>query len=532
MNVLRAPNPRPAVVPTASPTKPLPAAEQEGFPVGFFFICGAVLALVGLLVWSAHHLNRSLERERLQAGVFALNLAASENLDRLESALLQLETKQSLLAMAPQLGQDFPFLRDLEHEGGVLWQATVGNRSPSDRERHRYAMLILSERLRVPSQGMVVSLPQAPLTGGNELLLSWMVQSGAAQQRMYASISVEQLLSKSAEDIGANRWFDFSVAGAGRQPPSAAQQRILLAGAELPIVALSRTGVGSAPSWSWEQLLVPVSVLFGAMALFLCWQIYRQTRARIEGEAKLRDQETRIQQNAGLATLGEIATLVSHEINQPLAAMEVYASTCLRLLRQPVVGLEPMQQGLIGSLESIKQEVGRVGRIISSIKGLTEKKGMQSKECNLSEVVQQIEPLVVMQAKRFQMRVELSIDRRTRVTCDPSAVEQVLLNLIRNGLEAMIQQTGSGRTLRVVGELLDDHWAQVQVIDQGPGIAPGIQDQIFSPFFSTKSAGTGVGLSLCHSIIEKHGGRIWFESAPSGGTAFKFTLPRAQEPTR
>jgi signal transduction histidine kinase len=80
--------------------------------------------------------------------------------------------------------------------------------------------------------------------------------------------------------------------------------------------------------------------------------------------------------------------------------------------------------------------------------------------------------------------------------------------------------------------LLDDHWAQVQVIDQGLGIAPDIQDQIFSPFFSTKSAGTGVGLSLCHSIIEKHGGRIWFESAPSGGTAFKLTLPRAQEPAQ
>lgn len=520
--------------PPSSDAAPKPAktwaSGGETLPYGFLVLCGAVIALLALLLWSSHQLTRSLERERLTASIFSLNLAASDELDRLQSTLLQFDDKRGLEAMALQLGQDFPFLIELEVDGGAIWRSSrFARRSPIDSERHKYAMLILSERLRKSSQGLVISLPQTNLSGTTELVLSWILGSGAGQTRAYASVAIDELLKSSIIQSPDGQRLEIETTTRNLEVGSVASQRVLLAGMEIPLEVRPRKNVGGVIAFSWEQVLVPLAVLVGVLALFLCWRVFLETKARLEGEARLRDQEERIRRNAGLATLGEIATLVSHEINQPLAAMEVYASTCLRLLRQPAQESDGARGGLIGAVESIRQEVGRVGRIISSIKGLTERQGTIASYCDLSQAIQQIEPLVLMQAKRYRMRVEFSIDRRVRVVCDPSSVEQVLLNLIRNGLEAMENESGERRTLRVVGEALDEDWAQVQVIDRGPGISPEIESRIFSPFFSTKSSGTGVGLSLCHSLIEKNGGRIWFESTAGSGTNFKFTLPRSTE---
>ena len=263
------------------------------------------------------------------------------------------------------------------------------------------------------------------------------------------------------------------------------------------------------------------------MALILCLQLYQEAKARQATESKIRAQEARVQKSAALATLGEISTLVSHEINQPLAAIEVYSSTCLMKLSQGKTIEHPSTPALIKAHQSIKNEVDRIKKIIGSIRGLAEREGSKVRCANVAAVLEQIQPLIELQAKQFSARVEISADKAAVVAFDPAALEQILLNLVRNGLEAMSGTDGK-KTLQVISDIQNEDLVSIKVIDQGPGIAVHLQEQIFSPFFSTKETGVGVGLSLCRSLVEKFGGRIWFETSEDQGTTFHLSIPRVQ----
>jgi two-component system sensor kinase FixL len=147
---------------------------------------------------------------------------------------------------------------------------------------------------------------------------------------------------------------------------------------------------------------------------------------------------------------------------------------------------------------------------------------------SLSKLIEEASALALIGERDRQVDVRLSLDPTAdAVYADRVQVQQVLLNLIRNGIDAMQESGARRKALTITSAVTDQGWSQVSVADTGPGIAPEVLERLFQPFMTTKPQGMGVGLSISRSIIEAHGGRIWAEANPGGGALFRFTLPPA-----
>ncbi len=247
-----------------------------------------------------------------------------------------------------------------------------------------------------------------------------------------------------------------------------------------------------------------------------------------------RQQQERLQATARLATVGEMASLLSHELNQPLAAIASYASGSLNLLNDAAMAADPGTPGLLrGALERIAEQAERAGRVIKSVHGFVRRREQLHETLPAERLFEAVLPLARMQARKSGTRIEIELPplqapaRAPRVRCDRTMVEQVLLNLARNGIQAMEPATSAAErvlTLRVGPAQAG--WVSFSVIDQGPGITPEVAGKLFTPFFTTKPEGMGLGLSLCRTVIEQHGGTLEFGPGPGGcGTEFRFTLP-------
>jgi len=245
-----------------------------------------------------------------------------------------------------------------------------------------------------------------------------------------------------------------------------------------------------------------------------------------------RQQQERLQATARLASVGEMASLLSHELNQPLAAIASYATGSLNLLADP----DPQTPGLVQqALTRIAEQAERAGRVIKSVHDFVRRRHQAHETVSADVIIESVLPLVRLQARKSGARIELDVAQPPpRVRVDRTMVEQVLLNLARNGLQAMEHDTPlDRRVLRLGVQPVQGRWAAYTVADAGPGIPPQVGQRLFTPFFTTREEGMGLGLSLCRTVIEQHGGAIDFESLPrqadgsGGGTVFRFTLPLA-----
>ncbi len=242
-----------------------------------------------------------------------------------------------------------------------------------------------------------------------------------------------------------------------------------------------------------------------------------------------RQQQERLQATARLATVGEMASLLSHELNQPLAAISSYAAGSLNLLNDGRIDADsaPMLQH---AAQRIAEQAERAGRVIKSVHDFVRRREQTREAVRADVLIDAVLPLVRLQARKSGTRVELELpDPPPRVLCDRTMLEQVLLNLTRNGIQAMEQHTDPARReLRIRVQQSHARWVSFHVVDRGPGIAPDVAQRLFTPFFTTRSEGMGLGLSLCRTVVEQHGGALDFENLPEGaGTEFRFTLPSA-----
>jgi two-component system sensor histidine kinase DctS len=250
-----------------------------------------------------------------------------------------------------------------------------------------------------------------------------------------------------------------------------------------------------------------------------------------------RQQQDRLQASARLATVGEMASLMSHELNQPLAAIASYASGSLNLLDEPGPppaagdGADPVRPLLRQALERIAEQAERAGRIIKSVHGFVRRREGQREAIGTELLIEGVLPLVRLQARKSGTRIEVDLPPRApRVVCDRTMLEQVLINLSRNGLQAMEADTEPDErvlTLRV--RQTHPQWVTFSVIDRGPGIPPEVAARLFTPFYTTRTEGMGLGLSLCRTVIETHGGALDFGAAGTRGTEFRFTLPAPRQ---
>jgi len=242
-----------------------------------------------------------------------------------------------------------------------------------------------------------------------------------------------------------------------------------------------------------------------------------------------RASQERLQATARLATVGEMASLLSHELNQPLAAIASYANGSLNLLKDPQAEPQTLSDVHM-ALRRIAEQAGRAGRVINSVHDFVRRREQAREAVAPQALLEAIAPLVNLQARKLQVRVHTRVEPRLPpVWCDRTMVEQVLLNLARNGMQAMDRPDIEDRVLilhaRPAASKAENAWVEFAVTDVGTGIEPDIEVQLFNPFFTTKAEGMGLGLSLCRTVVEQHGGHLLFEAHAPKGTVFRFTLP-------
>ena len=244
--------------------------------------------------------------------------------------------------------------------------------------------------------------------------------------------------------------------------------------------------------------------------------------ARKQIEEVARQQQEKLQHTSRLVTMGEMASTLAHELNQPLAAITSYTAGCLNLI--DAGKFSPTE--IKGILEKLCQQAQRAGRIIRHVHDFVRKSEPKLAPCNLALVIDESIGFIEPAARQRAVRIECCIAcPSTDLIADRLMLEQVLLNVMHNGIEAMANAPAAHRCLSIDLMATEEHY-QLRIADRGCGIAPEIKDKLFSPFFTTKSTGMGMGLNICRSIIEFHHGRLWAEDNPAGGSVFVIALPK------
>ena len=243
---------------------------------------------------------------------------------------------------------------------------------------------------------------------------------------------------------------------------------------------------------------------------------------RKEIEEIARKQQEKLQHTSRLVTMGEMASTLAHELNQPLAAITSYATGCQNMLAAGTTSSEDIQ----ATLEKLCQQAQRAGRIIRRVHDFVRKSEPKLAPCDLATVIDESIGFIEPAARQQGVRIECCIaSTSTELIADSGMLEQVLLNVLRNGIEAMAAAPVNRRVLRIDLSATEEHY-QLRISDRGCGIAPAVREQLFSPFFTTKVTGMGMGLNICRSIIEFHHGRLWAEDNPEGGAIFIIVLPK------
>jgi PAS domain S-box-containing protein len=243
-------------------------------------------------------------------------------------------------------------------------------------------------------------------------------------------------------------------------------------------------------------------------------------RKHVEGA--LRDAQTNLAHVARVTTLGELAASIAHEVNQPLAAIVANAEAGLRWLRRRI----PDVDAACRSMEWIIDDGNRASEVIRRVRALANKTSLEKVPFNVIDVVSETIPLVQRELISHQvlLRMELA-PALPMILGDRIQLQQVIINLVMNSIEAMQSVTDRPRELWVRSGEDESGQAVISVADCGVGIAAENVDRLFNPFFTTKSGGMGMGLSICRSIIEAHGGRLWATANVPFGAMFQFTLP-------
>lgn len=227
-----------------------------------------------------------------------------------------------------------------------------------------------------------------------------------------------------------------------------------------------------------------------------------------------------------LSMMGEMATEVAHELNQPLTAISIYSDTCRRM----IISGKDNQQDLIKSLGAISTQAKRAGAVIRRIREFVGKKDVKMVSTSINELVGEALQLLEVELRSFKIELDLILaDDLPPVSVDRILIEQVILNLTRNALDAMNDIEPSQRILRIRSSEEGDEGVVISIEDSGQGVSTEQIGQIFSPFHTTKVDGTGMGLSICQSIIEAHHGRLQVAQNEHGGATFSFTIPLSED---
>jgi two-component system sensor kinase FixL len=242
-------------------------------------------------------------------------------------------------------------------------------------------------------------------------------------------------------------------------------------------------------------------------------------------QARLQELQSELVHVSRLTAMGEMASALAHEINQPLAAISNYMNGSRRLLAGST---DPNTPKIESALDRASEQALRAGQIIRRLRDFVSRGESEKRVESLSKLIEEAGALGLAGAREQNVQLRFSLDPDADlVLADRVQIQQVLVNLFRNALEAMAQS--ERRELVLANKRISDDMIEIEVADTGSGFQDGVIPNLFQTFFTTKDTGMGVGLSISRSIIEAHGGRMWAESNASGGATFRFTLPAADE---
>ena len=252
----------------------------------------------------------------------------------------------------------------------------------------------------------------------------------------------------------------------------------------------------------------------------------RDLTERQQTELRLQDLQSELAHVGRVSEIGTLATSLAHELNQPLTAVANYCESARDLLAEPPD--TEMLEIIRGALDDAAREAVRAGQIVRRLRDFIAYGETERRIEHLPRLVNEANALALVGSREHGIEVQQKLDPvATHVLVDRIQVQQVLVNLIRNAIDAMLDSRV--RTLGIGTKRVPKGLVQISVSDTGCGISEEVGAQLFQPFVTSKENGMGIGLSICRSIVEAHGGRIWFEPAPRGGTQFHFTLPDAGE---
>lgn len=235
-----------------------------------------------------------------------------------------------------------------------------------------------------------------------------------------------------------------------------------------------------------------------------------------------RQQAERLQRTSRLITMGEMASTLAHELNQPLSAIANYCMGCVTRIQ----GGSAREEDLLAAMQKASFQAERAGKIIRRIREFVKKSEPRRSAVQISDVLDDAIGFAEIDARRMSSRIVSEVvPDLPPVFADRIMIEQVVLNLIKNGIDAMADLSPEQRVLTVRARALGPRAVEVAVIDRGHGIGDEERGHLFTPFYTTKTEGMGMGLNICRSIIEFHDGRLIVDSNPEGGTIFSFTLP-------
>ena len=246
----------------------------------------------------------------------------------------------------------------------------------------------------------------------------------------------------------------------------------------------------------------------------------RDLTERQQTQTRLQELQAELVHISRLTAMGEMASTLAHELNQPLSAISNYIKGSKRLLES---NTDERSIQIRDAMQSAADQAARAGQIIRRLRDFVSRGESDRRIESVSKLIEEASALALVGVKDQNVRVQYQFaSDADLVMADKVQIQQVVLNLIRNAVEAMADS--KQRDLLISTSIADGDMLQINVADTGAGLAPEVVEQLFQPFVTTKRQGMGVGLSISRTIIEAHGGKIWAEPNPVGGTIFRFTL--------